>query len=57
MTPVLSQIEQQNQLNQRNYNELQKNISFGPALPENVNMKELDHTKELMNKIMKKYVD
>ena len=32
-------------------------ITSGPALPDKLPMIELDSTKELMNKIMKKYIE
>lgn len=32
-------------------------MNQGPAIPANINISDLDLTKELMNKIMKKYID
>jgi hypothetical protein len=36
---------------------MQRIISAGPAIPDKLPMSDLDSTKELMNKIMKKYID
>lgn len=57
LIPVMTEIDATIQKKQTNYNALQKAISSGPALPEKVNMSDLETTKELMNKIMKKYID
>lgn len=57
LTPVINDIDKSIRLKHVNYNALQRTISNNPAIPENINMTELDQTKELMNKIMKKYID
>ena len=57
LNPVVNQIDQTNRKKNVNYNALQRAISQDSALPEKINMTELDLTKELMNKIMKKYID
>ena len=53
----MTAIEVQNQSNRVNYGELQRAMSSGPALPNGIPMSDLDQTKELMNKIMKKYIE
>lgn len=57
LAPVVTAIGTRNQSNRVNYGELQRALSSGPALPNGLPMSELDQTKELMNKIMKKYVE
>lgn len=57
LAPVMTAIETRNQSNRVNYGELQRAMSSGPALPPGLAMSELDQTKELMNKIMKKYIE
>jgi|TARA_B110000285_G_scaffold216633_1_gene264117 meckelin len=57
LAPVMTAIETQNQAARVNYGELQRAMSSGPALPNGLAMSDLDQTKELMNKIMKKYIE
>lgn len=46
------------QVNQQtNYNGLQRALAQGPALPKDLVMSDMDQTKELMNKVMKKYIE
>jgi len=55
--PVRASLDNQNGINRVNYSELQRAMSSGPALPNGLPMSDLDQTKELMNKIMKKYIE
>jgi meckelin len=57
LTPVTTQIQAANSLKQANYSAIQKTLNTGNTIPSNIKMSELDLTKELMNKIMKKYID
>lgn len=41
----------------RNYSGLQRALKAGPAIPKNLNLRELESTKEITNKILKKYID
>ena len=52
-------IEDANMKTQVNYSAIQRFIKMGPSIPDadSKTLAQMDETKEIMNKIMKKYID
>lgn len=56
-TKVATTIDAAVNIQSRNYTALESLMFRGPALPQNLAMRELMATKETMNKLMKSYID
>ena len=61
LAPVNNAILKGNEIAMRNYSGINRALAAGPALPLELHkdgiMAEMEVTKELMNKVMKKYIE
>ena len=57
LTKITTSIDAYNNKNMRNFTAADRLYTRGPALPENLDMKNLMLTKRTMNTLMKSYID
>jgi hypothetical protein len=57
LNKVITEIERARSSIMTNYNELQKTLGNFPAIPYNLDLRSLEKTNEVTNKIIKKYIE